>query len=320
MKKLALVILIITLLFVSCSDEFDGPVINFFSGKDRMSPRLITIQTIDESTVVFTFDEFIFRPFITLEKEYKESTCYVDQEKLVVSLSHPLSVMRQTNIYFSVRDNRGNSTTISAPVYGINTKIPNLVINEFSTRGSTNHPDRVELKALTDGNLGGVTLYHGMFFNHTFSFSFPSVEVKRGDYIVVQFQQIPPQHSPLTYYGGSEGLGGNNGVISLYNSPYNEVKDVVLYSNRTSDSDEAYGGFGTKDVYEQVIELTSTDQWVHNGVIRPESAINSDSSTATRSFNRKEEQEDTNSASDWYVVITSGSTFGEKNTTTQYSP
>lgn len=316
-KKIGLLGLLL-LVLIGCSSEMDGPVLNYFSGKDRESPVLIEILAKGATTVEFIFDEMIFRPHITLKDRFKESTCSVYEKTVTINLSSRLEVTNYTNIYLSVRDKNGNTTTIDAPIYGKNFRVPSLIINEFSTRGSSNHPDRIEIKALNDGNLGGVTLYHGMFFSHIHSFSFPSIEVQKGDYIVVQYQKVPTDKESLNFYGGQEGLGGNNGVISLYSSPYNDIIDAVIYSNRTSDSDESYGGFGTRDVYEQIQELTRTNEWTHNGIITPESAISSENTTATRSFNRYEDKEDTNSSIDWYIVPTSGSSFLEENSTEEY--
>ena len=318
-KKIVIIGWCIVLL-IGCSDEIDTPILNYFSGKDRESPVLIEISAKNSTTIEFIFDEFLYKPRIVLKDRFKESTCSVYENKLTLTLSHSLEVTNKTDVYLSVRDKEGNTATMEVPIYGKNFSVPSLIINEFSTKGNANHPDRIEIKALSDGNLAGVTLYQGMFFSHTHSFSFPLRDVKKGDYIVVQYQEIPTEYSSdtLLFYGGEDGLGGNNGVISLYGSPYDDIVDIVIYSNRTSDSDEHYGGFGTKEVYDHIQEATHTQQWTHNGVIRPESAINSNNTTATRSFNRYEEKEDTNSALDWYIVRTSGSSFLSKNNTEVY--
>ena len=319
MIKKVIAICIMSVLLFGCENDIDSRIMNFFTGKDNVSPQLVDVIPVDSTTILFTFDEFVFRPYISLDKQYKGSTCRVSENNLIVQLTYPLDVMRETEVYLTVRDSMNNSTTIEVPVYGINHRVPELIINEFTTKGSSTHPDRVELKVLSDGNLAGVSLYQGLFFNHSRAFSFPSIEVKKGDYVVVQYQQIV-EEEPLLFYGGAEGLGGNNGIISLYNSPYDDIKDVVLYSNRTSASDESYGGFGTREVYDQVLELTRTSEWTHDGVIIPENAINSELSTATRSCNRKEGESDTNTKDDWYITETSGATFGNENNTVIYSP
>lgn len=58
-----------------------------------------------------------------------------------------------------VRDEQANTLTFVAAFCGHNPSVSRLVVNEFIGRGSTIHPDRVEIKALTDGNMGGVVLY-----------------------------------------------------------------------------------------------------------------------------------------------------------------
>ena len=60
---------------------------------------------------------------------------------------------------------------------------------------------------------------------------------------------------------GGDGLGGNNGVLSLYERPGGAMLDGVLYSNRTSESDELYGGFGTADTLFRARELVSDGGW-----------------------------------------------------------
>ena len=58
-------------------------------------------------------------------------------------------------------DARGNTASFMAEFYGYNGRVPRLLINEFIPRGSGNHPDLVELKALSAGNMGGVVLTSG---------------------------------------------------------------------------------------------------------------------------------------------------------------
>ncbi len=58
-------------------------------------------------------------------------------------------------------DAKGNCASFMADFYGYNGRVPRLLINEFTPQGSGNHPDLVELKALSAGDLGGVVLYQG---------------------------------------------------------------------------------------------------------------------------------------------------------------
>jgi hypothetical protein len=113
-------------------------------------------------------------------------------------------------------------------------------------------------------------------------------------------------------------------VISLYDRPGGAILDGVLYSNRTSDSDEKYGGFGTLDAWERARELAADCGWLISGDrVRPEDAVSPEGSTGTRSICRGSgvaDSTDTDTAADWHIVPTLGFTFGEENSDEIYVP
>jgi hypothetical protein len=240
----------------------------------------------------------------------------------------------------TARDGRGNSTTFLAAFYGFNDRVPRAIVNEFTPRGSTDHPDLLELKVLTDGDMGGLTLYAGTPSNFDVRLVFPSFEVQRGSFIVVhcrptgdpsEVDETGDVHasggidaSPTTrdfWLHGSSGLGGNNGVISVYERPGGPILDGLLYSNRTSDSDERYRGFGSSDVLERAEELARDGGWCTAGaLVAPEDGINPEGSTATRSICRSSGSLDTDTPADWHIVPTRGWTFGTENSDEEYAP
>jgi hypothetical protein len=110
-------------------------------------------------------------------------------------------------------------------------------------------------------------------------------------------------------------------VISLYSRPGGEILDGVLYSNRTSESDAQYRGFGSATVLARADELVSAGGWrVSGSQAAPEDALNPDGSTATRSICRSSDSTDTDSREDWHIVPTRGSTFGTDNSDEVYAP
>jgi hypothetical protein len=120
-------------------------------------------------------------------------------------------------------------------------------------------------------------------------------------------------------------------VISLYERPGGEILDGVLYSNRSSDSDETYGGFGTQDSWERAQELVADGGWIIAGEqARPEDAVSPEGSTGTRSICRSAGtlnsasadivSVDTDTAIDWHIVPTRSFTFGEENSDEIYVP
>jgi hypothetical protein len=240
----------------------------------------------------------------------------------------------------TARDDRGNSTTFLAAFHGFNDRVPRAIVNELSPRGSTDHPDLVELKMLTDGDMGGLVLYAGTRSNFDAWLVFPSFEVRRGSFIVVHCRPTgDPSEVDETgdvaasggvdaspsvrdfWLHGCSGLGGNNGVISVYERPGGPILDGLLYSNRTSGSDERYRGFGSSDVLERAEELARDGGWRTAGaLVAPEDGIDPDGSTATRSICRSSASLDTDTKADWHIVPTRGWTFGAENSDEEYAP
>jgi hypothetical protein len=227
-----------------------------------------------------------------------------------------------------------------AGVHGLNDRTPELVITELTTQGSGNHPDLVELLAVTDGNLAGMAVLEGSRSVALDKIVLPSVEVTAGDYILVHFRpegteeevneigspdESGGKDSTTTAYDfwveGGDGLSGNNGAVTVYTSVTGALLDAIIYSNRTSSSDQRYRGFGSKRVVAMVDEIVRDGGWWVNGdLAHPEDAVDPEDSTSTRSICRASDATDTNRASDWHITPTSGATFGSVNTDQVYVP
>lgn len=158
----------------------------------------------------------------------------------------------------------GNNS-VRTEVWGFNARLPEVLINEFSTKGDKRNPDRTEIYVAEDGNLCGMVLTNGKEV-----FMFPDTEVKAGEYLV---------------YNWKTGLPANNGKIQLRRDPskWSEVLDSVEYTDKSSKQ-----------------------------------------STATRTMSRRLGKDglpiDTDSAQDWYITVTRGQSFGQKNTAGEYIP
>jgi len=247
---------------------------------------------------------------------------------------------REYRLEATARDGRGNSTSFLAGFFGFNPHVPRLLVNEFSPRGSTAHPDLVELKALSDGDMGGLVLYAGTPSSFDVRLVFPSFPVARGAFILVHCR---PTGDPVevdetgdtTVSGGIDaspaahdfwmrggaGLNGNNGVLTVYERPGGKIIDGLLYSNRTSGSDDLYRGFGSSEVLERAEELVRDGGWRTAGaVVAPEDGINPEGSTATRSICRSSISADSDHRDNWHIVPTRLSSFGTENSDEVYVP
>jgi len=237
-------------------------------------------------------------------------------------------------------DARGNTASFLADFYGFNSRIPRLLINEFTPRGSGTHPDLLELKVLAGGDMGGVVLYQGTPGSFDNRFVFPSFAVAEGDFVVVHFKPMgeageTDETMDKTSAKGLDasdnaydfwvpdgaGLSGNNGVLSVYERPGGKLMDGVLYSNRTATSDERYRGFGSEAALARAEELVRDGGWSAAGSrVTPEDAVSPEGSTGTRSICRSSGSDDTDTAADWHIVPTRKASFGKENSDERYTP
>ncbi len=239
----------------------------------------------------------------------------------------------------AVEDSRSNSAHVLAVLYGFNPEVPAVLINELTVRGSATHPDLVELRVASSGDMGGLTVLDGTAGSWTSRIVLPSFRVEAGDFLLLHFKPEGiaaeiDETGDRTLSGGLDasataydfwvpdaaGLNGNNGVVSLYARIGGPLLDAILYSNRTSASDAAFAGFGTAQTMERAMEVTASGGWLSEGAtVRPEDAVNPEDSTATRSICRRRGC-DSDSRADWYIVPTRGWTFGGENLEEEYSP
>jgi hypothetical protein len=308
---------------------------------DLCPPCVLSVRTIGSNEIELSFDEeaelvpesLMVRPELSIDGAPQAAMRVI----LRVGSQTPGTLY---TLEATARDARGNAVSFIAELYGYNPRVPRVVINECTPRGSDTHPDILELKVLSDGDMGGLVLYQGTPGDYTDRLIFPSFAVHAGTFILVHFKPsgdpgevdetsdtaaskgIDASDTAFDFWvpeGG--GLGGNNGVLSLYIRPGGEIVDGLLYSNRNSDSDAQYRGFGTASTLARAEELVADGGWRISGTrVAPEDAVNPDGSTATRSLCRSSGSGDTDRREDWHIVPTRKSTFGSDNSDEVYSP
>jgi hypothetical protein len=306
---------------------------------DLQPPVLLAVRAADAQTLELCFDEPVRSPpdALVIVPELAVASSRASEAALYLSVGEQRAGSRYV-LEATVSDLEGNALSFLAEFYGHNPQVPALRINEFTTRGSGNHPDVLELAVLEAGNMGGVVLYKGTPSNHDDRLVFPPFQVGAGQFVLVHFrpqglpEEVDETDDPALSGGcdaspeawdfwvaGGTGLSGNNGVVSLSRCPGGPLADGVLYSNRTADSDELYGGFGTRDAWERAQELAAGGGWRTAGeTVRPEDAVSPEGSTGTRSLCRDALSTDTDSAVDWHIVPTLGFSFGAVNSEEVY--
>jgi len=319
---ICLVILCVALL--ACQAEPQRQIFNVLSGKDRVPPVLLGIKAVSGNIIVCSFNEPVFSTSqqATIDADITVISVTMHLNEMRLLLNKPIAPGTHVKVTSRVQDAMGNTLRYTATCWGKNEELPVLIINEFTTKGSGNNPDRVEILAMTAGNPVGATFYDGIGSLYDSSFTFPSVQVEAGDFLVLYFGKNPPEQESFSFFAGDVGLGSNNGVLTLYENPGGDLMDAVLYSNRTSESDTTFNGYGTAKVQQRVALLQTSGFWksIQGTELKPESAIDSTYSTATRSMARKLESKDTDTKEDWHVVQTGKASFGYMNASESYIP
>ena len=318
-----------------------GPFQNSqYETADLRPPAVEGVRTIATDQIELSFDEEASVPpeKLHLDPELAVREISAASARVIVSVS-PQEPGRQYTLEATAQDSRGNSVTFQAEFYGYNPRVPSMLINEVRPRGSVAHPDCVEIKIFTDGDMGGVTVYAGTPGSFDDRFVFPSFGVKKGDFILVHYvaSLLPEERDEGADKASSsgveasaaafdiwreckKGLGSNNGVISLYDRPGGSILDGFLYSNRTSASDERFGGFGSAQILARAEELVSAGGWKTAGEhVTPEDAFNPEGSTATRTICRSGNSADTDTREDWHIVPAKKATLGAENSDEKYT-
>lgn len=327
----------LALLFLSCGPVTDPRA----SAVDLTPPQVTSVSATAADRVSVTFDEdaTLVEGKTRIEPDLGDAAVTVAAREAVIVVDNQSPGVQYT-LEAEARDARGNTASFLATFYGYNPQVPGVLINELTPRGSGAHPDFIELAVTSAGDMGGVALYIGTPGDYDSRLVFPSFSVTAGAFVTVHLKptgnsaEVDEPGDPSLSAGAdtspsaydfwmrdSKGLGSNNGAVSLLNRPGGDCLDAVLYSNRTSQSDQAYRGFGSTSMMDRADELYGLGAWTAAGArILPEDAVSPEESTGTRSLCRSSASADTNGAADWHVVPTRKASPGGVNSDEVYVP
>ena len=182
MRKILLLFLLVPL--ISCQAPDLARIVNSMLTQDRVLPQLRSTFTQDMQTVMLTFSEEITVEDVTIDGK-KAGWSQSQPSAVTIHCDEKLPLTSAAKLFIRVRDNSYNSSAFIINLFGRNTRLPDVVINEFSSKGTATQPDRIELEVRSDGNIEGLTLQDGTDGNESHVFIMPDIEVMRGDYIVV---------------------------------------------------------------------------------------------------------------------------------------
>jgi hypothetical protein len=323
------------LLVVSCLPVQIEPSVN-----DMQAPSLLEGESIDPLAIQLRFDEAVQankEDFLVSIGDEPLPIDSVDASGSVVTVrcERPTGPGVECRISGRIVDPSGNSTWVDTKILGFNDRVPRLLINELLTEKGTKHRDFIELLALSDGNLGGVTVYVGSEANHEYRYVFPCAEVRSGEYIVLHLKpdgQEIDETDPDTrsigidatdagrdfWFPGQGALPDSTGVVTLYERPRGALLDAVLYAGKPSSS---AGGFGKKVTFLAACDAVHALAWQAADAIPTwDDCARAADCTSTRSLSRWSSGEDDDSLDNWHVTPSGGLTPGAVNDDRVYKP
>ena len=231
-------------------------------------------------------------------------------------------------------DGKGNTLNVVVAFRTRNERIPPLRINEVRTEYTKPKAEFVELRTFGAGNLGAVRLFIASHSTERPAYEFPPVEVKNREYVTVHLRKVEEANidelgSNLAESGGANAspsgrdlwvpgtgkLVRKTDIIWLVDQD-DRVLDALVLSE-SADPVWSKGHFADAAGF-----LFRAGAWKSgDGIgIRPSDAVQSSTTTATRTINRDESRNDNSrSPSDWYITVSSGATPGRQNNPGRYS-
>lgn len=225
-------------------------------------------------------------------------------------------------LYAVVEDMYGNSLSFSSDFCGFNDNLPQIALSEVRTEYSKPKPEYIELYVLGDGNLGGMRL-EVFYSSKKTVFTFPSVDVHQGEYIVLHMRTIEagsfdeaddttvstaadscPEARDFWVHSESKTVG-KTGVILLRERDNGPLVDALLHAESSK------ANWPNEDMKAAARNAFLSGVWAAGDA--PANAVCSDKCTATRTLSRQDFSVE--GASSWIVVATSSATPGAPNST-----
>jgi hypothetical protein len=237
-------------------------------------------------------------------------------------------------------DEKKNTINVLVTFRARNNRMPDLVINEICTEtgGSATAGKKeefIEFKTKSAGNLGAMRLV--INGNTTAAkktvYEFSPVEVKKDEYIVLHLrthnqsskdeytnnldESVGVTASPTGrdfWMPGDTKLIHKTAMIYVLDQDDRVIDAVILSENPDN--------WWTKDYFAETAEfLFDSGAWKSpdGSLCGPKDAVSSAGTTNTRTICRDETVVNSNTAKDWYITVSSGTTPGKPNNPKRYS-
>ena len=333
-KKINFFLLGMCMFFSACSTgEAASAAISQMFGGSSQALLFINCKAVSEEMIEFEFSQPVtvksinFDPVLSIASVESGSTVRVGlKESLASGLEFTADLLAE--------DTDKNTINVLVQFRSRNNRMPSLAINELCTEYTNSStgkkPEFIEFKMKSDGNLGAMRVF--ILGNTNTSqltvYEFKPVEVKKNEYVTLHLRNVGEECKDeygdnLDESGGRDAsptgrdfwLPGNAKLMhkdatAVYVLDQDDkVIDAVMISS-TSDAwwKKDYLADAANFLYQQGKWKTADGR-----ICSPAEAAKSDKTTNTKTICRDESLENSNTAADWYITVTSGATPGKPN-------
>ncbi|MCL2600502.1 MAG: hypothetical protein FWD88_04910 [Treponema sp.] len=290
-------------------------------------PMFLSVQAVSETEVEFRFSKPVTVASLHFSPQIR-TEAIEDGSTVRVSFSGDVGPGERVTADLLARDENGNTINVLVPFRTRNNRIPPLWITELRTDYSRPRAEFIELRTFGAGNLGALRVFIASNARNPLVYEFPPVEVGSGEYITLHLRKIEDASrdelgTNLAESGGADSsptgrdlwvpgtvkLLRRTDIVYLLDQDDRVVDAVVL----SETGDQAWARSHFADAAEFLFRAGAWQS--RDGMeIRPSDAVRTTGTTVTRTINRDETlAENSRSAADWYITVTSGATPGRPN-------
>ncbi|GBU28476.1 hypothetical protein R84B8_02035 [Treponema sp. R8-4-B8] len=244
-----------------------------------------------------------------------------DGKTVKVFLKENLELQTDFLIELNVIDNHENSLSVEERLF-VNDWVPKIEINELRTEysSSAKRAEYIEFKVKSAGDLNGLKLYIMYDAKKPYTYDFPSVDVKLGEYVTLHLRTLEstcvnelgenlsesagtdscPTARDL-WVSGSEKLLHKTDIVYLEDAN-GRILDTIIMNDEPAETWKK-----NQTHFTGIIEdLFNKEAWksADGHLPGPFDAVNTSTikTSATKSVSRHENKENTHTANDWYVT------------------
>ncbi|MDR0411469.1 MAG: hypothetical protein LBH75_05810 [Treponema sp.] len=336
MRMIEIVGVCVVMLFCTCSSSAREDNLQRALGinTEAVSPVFLGCSAVSSTEILFRFSLPVSIVSVKFEPVL-EIASIENGETVTVHLNDDVSGGNPITANVLVEDSNKNTLHVLVSFRSRNERLPSFLITEIRTETAKPKGEFVELKMLEDGNLCALRMFTATNSMEIPFFEFPSIEVKKGDYVVIHLRTYEENATnetsrdktaskakdssdtawDLWLPDSTERLRKTDAVFLMDQD--DNIVDAVVFS-----ADDTWGTkTNSENIERALVLLRKQGAWLFESedVFAPSDAFSSANTTTTRTICRNETLSDLNAASDWYITASSGATPGRPNNPVRYT-